>query len=717
VSAVAPRPPVVEQVVQNPFVPSWAGISRNVLGGGHPIDREHVPELRWPQSIRTFERMSTDTQLSGLYRGTTLPIRRYVWGVDPNGARPEIVDAVLRDFNLQTIDDAWASFQRKQTEPVRRAHNAFTLDRHWQHALAALKYAHAHFYPYGQIGDDELWHPQKISIVPQWTITQIISERNGDLVFIRQNSMFEEPLDGRLVISYVNERADDGDWVGRSSYRSCFREWLLKDRLLRVDLRNHEKGGGVLLPIAPENATPETRQQLAQLATAYAAGGGGSLPAGTNPVFIRSTGSDVIASVDRHDAAMAREFLMMFMSLGTNSQSGNRALGAAFIDWFAIAQEATAGWAADTFNHDVLERYISWNWGDEEYVPRLVFRRPEQDNPVADISNAVKIDPGEPAATALVSRDGEILELAHTRTSLGGIVVDDETREEILEAHAAYEQWARPRPSRRASAAAAQPSTPLQRRRQPFPHEVRAAVDFETVDSSWQDAVKRLVAEWDVIRRTQISALTAQIAAAGGDLSQLTAIQAEAAGGDLVAAKLAAMARTGAGEARQEAARQGVTAVPVDLAALEGELAARAQALAQLLASALSQAAANKAVQLTGGTLTPEAVAGAVKDYLQGLSDAYLSDQFGGAMSAAQNGGRLAFMRENEPMHLYASELLDQNTCEACAAEDGTEFESAEDAAAAYPAGGFKDCLGGPRCRGTVVAVYGESAPSEGGTT
>jgi hypothetical protein len=720
-SSTAAKPPVSEEVVQNPFVASWAGLSRSVLGTSNPVEREYVPELRWPQSIATYTRMSTDTQLSGLYRGTALPIRRYVWGLDPNGANPEIVEAVLEDFNLQLIADAWASQQGNGApKPVRRARNTFTLDRHWLHALNALRLAHAHFYPYGQIGDDGRWHPLKISLIPQWTISQIASAENGDLVFIRQNAFTREPLDGDLVIPYVNEPWDDGDWVGRSSYRSCFREWMLKDRLLRVDLRNHEKGGGVLLPIAPENATAETRKQLGELATAYAAGGGGSLPAGTNPVFIRSTGSDVIASIDRHDAAMAREFLMMFMSLGTNNQSGNRALGSAFIDWFSIAQEATAVWLADVFNKYVIGRYIEWNWGEQDYEPKLTFRRPEQDNPVVDLANAVTTEPGQPAATAWVGPDGRILEVAGTRTRLaGGIVVDPEDRAEILAAYDAYEQWARPRPRhgravRADLATVAVPDRPL--RRQPYEHEVLAAVDFKQIDADWKAAVARLVASWQQIRARQVAELQQQIRDADGDLARLATIQAAAAGGDLIAKQLTDMARRGVADATAEAHRQGAAITPPDIAQLETALAARAAALEQLLTSALSQAAANKAVQLSGGSLTAPEVASEVAGYIAGLSDSYLTDQFGGALSAAQNGGRLAVMQANQPARLYASELLDENTCEACAAEDGTEFDSPEAAAAAYPAGGFRDCQGGPRCRGTVVAVYAEATNDTGGT-
>jgi hypothetical protein len=67
-----------------------------------------------------------------------------------------------------------------------------------------------------------------------------------------------------------------------------------------------------------------------------------------------------------------------------------------------------------------------------------------------------------------------------------------------------------------------------------------------------------------------------------------------------------------------------------------------------------------------------------------------------------------------KPSQIYASELLDANCCSPCIAEDGRQFESLEEAARSYPTGGYRNCEGGPRCRGTLVAVYDEAAPTVG---
>jgi hypothetical protein len=55
---------------------------------------EPVPELAWPLSVTTYSAMRTDAQVASLLLGFTLPIRRYGWYVDPNGARDEVVQFV-----------------------------------------------------------------------------------------------------------------------------------------------------------------------------------------------------------------------------------------------------------------------------------------------------------------------------------------------------------------------------------------------------------------------------------------------------------------------------------------------------------------------------------------------------------------------------------------------------------------------------------------------
>lgn len=85
------------------------------------------------------------------------------------------------------------------------------------------------------------------------------------------------------------------------------------------------------------------------------------------------------------------------------------------------------------------------------------------------------------------------------------------------------------------------------------------------------------------------------------------------------------------------------------------------------------------------------------------------------AVGQAEAAGRLDVLTDLDGRgRFYASELRDRNTCEPCSVVDATEYPDLAAALADYPtAGGFRACLGGLRCRGTLVFVSErETAPT-----
>lgn len=745
--AAAERAPTGEQgaVRQSDPIGSWANF----------VDtHEYVPELTWPTSVReTYPRMLTDTQLAALMRGTTLDITRYAWGLDQNGSRPELFDAAQREFNLLSIDDAIIAARTGISPvPIGRSRNRFSFHKHLTEVLKAPALGHRFFEQVGDVGDDglrwgaaqpEFWHLRKLGDLPPRTITGIKVAPDGGLEHIEQFVQLQPTeLKVSRLVAYVFEPEDRGDWIGKSLMRPCFREWLIKDRLLRVDARNQEKAGGMWWAEAAKDATEAEKQELADLARDIGVmGPTGAVPAGAKLHLERPSGgaTDAINSINRHDEAMARAFLMMFMQLGSTN-TGSRALGDSFIDWFAGLQQAIAVWARDIFNEHMVEDWVDWNYGaGEEFVPRVAFVALPKAQATPPLSGSgATLDPALEAALqgaapakvaklrAAYQRENRRYRVALARllpsilseeelAAVGDIVEADEEIDEAL--HAALDEVAvKPTRTRAAgggaaaSTAAALPLPDRQLHRQPYEHEVRAQVDFKQLDLEWQSDVDRLVAAWQTVRLGQIDELAAAVEAAAGDLEKLAAVAASPAGGEIIAERLAAAAATGAALALQEAVAQGLAgATPGELADVTSELAIRASALEQVLARSLSEAAARKALSLTGGSLTSEEVAIETRNHLAGLTDAYLNDQFGGAVTTAQNAGRRATFKANDPSRIYASELLDANTCSPCRAIDGTQYATLEEAAHDYPTGGFRDCQGGPRCRGTEVAVYDEA--------
>lgn len=97
-----------------------------------------------------------------------------------------------------------------------------------------------------------------------------------------------------------------------------------------------------------------------------------------------------------------------------------------------------------------------------------------------------------------------------------------------------------------------------------------------------------------------------------------------------------------------------------------------------------------------------------VKEVLADTRTAGAEDIARQGVLAAHGTGRNQVAEVMEPAEIWASEIMDGETCERCAKVDGRQYESLADARRDYPSAGYRDCLGGARCRGTLVFLYDE---------
>lgn len=254
-------------------------------------------------------------------------------------------------------------------------------------------------------------------------------------------------------------------------------------------------------------------------------------------------------------------------------------------------------------------------------------------------------------------------------------------------------------------------------RRQPTELETRARTDFADMDTAWHDAVDGTVDAWADIQEAQRKQITAAVQAAveADDMGQLDTLTVDTdAGAELLATRMLAYAQQ-AGEAQQaEAEAQGVDVPEWSLddealtaAAFRERLRSIARTTARVLGVGLVQSAVRQVMRLWGSG-TGEEIATQVGEFLADQSGAAVEEQVGAAMSAAQNAGRMAVLQVAPPARYVASEILDSRSCRPCRDVDGTEYTSLAAARAAYPTGGYTGCLGGTRCRGTLVTVWPE---------
>lgn len=235
-------------------------------------------------------------------------------------------------------------------------------------------------------------------------------------------------------------------------------------------------------------------------------------------------------------------------------------------------------------------------------------------------------------------------------------------------------------------------------------------INLDQVQADWERALGELMRSWTDITAAQREQIADKVRAAvnNNDPAALAAITVDsAAGAALLAEAMIDHAELAASRVVKEARDQGVhtergVADAMVLTALAGVVAV-------LLAGGLTNAAAREALRRYSVSADGEDVARAVDEHLAGLSPTFLADQLGGALTGAQNAGRVATLLVAPEGALYASEVMDRRTCGPCRAVDGRWLGNTSDLStvdATYPNGGYVDCEGGNRCRGTVVGVW-----------
>jgi hypothetical protein len=661
---------------------------------------EEVVDLTWPTAVRVYDRMRrTDSKVSMSIRSMFLPIMAADWRIDPRGARDEVVQRLADDLGLPIVDG-------DDPAPV-RTRDRFDWGFHLRHALLSRLFG---FMPFEQVyrpHADGYHRLRKLAPRMPHTLTSrgIRIAQDGGLEGIEQQPPDRggKPvfIEIERLVMYVHER-EGANWQGTSILRSVYRDWLLKDHFHRIAaIAIDRNGAGIPIYTDQEGASPTDAAAGQALAEGYRVGenAGGRIPFGAAFRLVGVEGElpDILAHIRYHDEQIAQNVLDMFSSL-PSAKNGSRALGESMIDFFTLALNAHSGDLATVTTNHVVEDWVDVNYGPGEPAPSVVCGEigADQEPTAVAISQLVKVGAltKDPALERYLRRVFGMPEL-----EAPSLVPEEDVEEEEPERESVS-----PAP---VSAAAGQ--RPGVAKRDLHAHELAAQVDFEVLDEQWTDQTEALVAVFVALREQWTDELVAQIEQASS-LDDLEALGVSTgAGADALSDAMLAAAALAAVGAITEASRQGVDITVPDFP--DETFRPRASTVERLLADSLRSSAVSRAVIVSQARFDPATVAASVRSHLAGLSDRLLRDHIGGAVTAAQNAGRIAVIEQADAT-VYASEILDGSTCVNCAVIDGHVFADMAEARDAYPAGGYRDCLGGPRCRGTLVAVFVESLPS-----
>lgn len=654
---------------------------------------EDVFELRWPTSIHYYDRMRNDPQIASLLLALFLPIRRYEWVIKPNGARDEVVELIANDLDLP-IDG-------QEQNPKGRRRDRFSHDMHLYHALLSKVFG-AFFFEqvYRYYPGDPRAHLHKLAPRMPATISEVKAAPDGGLEYIRQwpsgwqqgqvtlSGLQSPKIPVDRLVAYVSDQ-EGGGWFGRSWLRACYRPWLLKDRMLRVDAINQERNGsGVPIAYAPPGASSAQLAELAKLAQSYRAGeaSGGAIPNGADLKFKGVEGSlpDTLASIRYQDEEMANRFCAQFTKLGSTSH-GSRALGETLANLFYLAQTTIAKEYADRTNEHVIEDLVDLNWGIDESAPLLEFRT-DGDKRLAIADLCLALDKGA------VTADSELESYIRAEYNL-----PEKDPNAPITVTSPSDSTAKPAAaSQRVDAAIEeQPTDP----------------NDAIVEAAFATALLTLTTRWRSQAKPKlVDALVEAARLSASDVGALAGLCANPVAKKMLADALLDMADQAAKQAAHEAALQGVEVAPPSRKELRKVILPRATAADVFTTRVMSQSAARVGLENAG--LSEDDVAQAVRTHLEGLSDVYVTDELGGALMMAQNEGRFSVFDQalEAGGTLEATEISDPAICVNCEGVNGKIYESVEDAHLDYPNGGFRACLGGVRCRGRLRYVAEQGA-------
>lgn len=370
--AAATAAPAKEAGYQSGALFSWSTLVEE--------SHESNPELFWPLAIEVYDRMrSEDSQVGSVLRAVTLPIMRATWMIDPAGASDEVVNHIAGNLGLP--------IKGRPTVAPARTKGRFSWTEHLRLALLELPHGHSIFEQVYRFEGGRL-HIAKLAWRPPRTISDIKVAADGGLVAVVQKGIGRQgdvtiPVD-RLVV-YVNER-EGANWLGRSLLRTAYKNWLLKDRLLRIQALSAERNGlGIPVYTGTDAAATATqseregwhkseRESGLKVAKGFRAGetAGASIPAGAKLELLGVSGKtpDTDPMIRYHDEQIARAVLAHFLNLGT--ETGSWALGSTFANFFTDSLNAVAQHIADVAQQHIIEDLVDVNWGPNEPAPRLV---------------------------------------------------------------------------------------------------------------------------------------------------------------------------------------------------------------------------------------------------------------------------------------------------------------------------------------------------------
>ncbi|WP_293953094.1 hypothetical protein [uncultured Corynebacterium sp.] len=334
--------------------------------------------LVFPRSAQTFAKMlREDAQVTAIFRAVSLPIRRANWQLDPNGAPDEVVAHVAEDLRLRVRGD-------DPHKPLSPRAGRVSWEKHLEQALYALIFGHMFFEQVYEVGPDGREHLRKLA--PRWpgTLTKINVADDGGLESIEQQASgvgkksHTPKIPVNRLVAYCFDDMG-GQWVGRSILRPAYKNWVIKDSLLRLELNTLDRNGmGVPVYTGSEfsNDPDGDLEKGQEIVEGFRSGesSGASIPAGAK-LDVKGTSGQLISpreAIAYHDNMMARSVMAHVLNL--DGKGGAYALASTQNDLLVQSLQTMAEWVQDVATQHVVEDLVRVAFPEHNgLMPQLVF--------------------------------------------------------------------------------------------------------------------------------------------------------------------------------------------------------------------------------------------------------------------------------------------------------------------------------------------------------
>ena len=352
------------------------GIIEDGDGGFHVDPLDPNPDLHFPLSVAVYDQMRrTDTGVSSLLRSISQPILSAGWDFAADGVRPEVLEACRAEFGITA----------PRGSRQRRRKHGIVWKEHLKEVLLMLPYG---FMPFHQVyepgppipgqegsGLTKLMHVRKLAPRLPRTLTEINLARDGGLKGVTQTPLVGDKdvfIPVEELVYYVLDK-EGADWTGNSILRTAYKDWLIKDKLIRVGAQTVERNGMGVPVITYESGNAEAKAAAEDNVKRFRAGAnaGLALPSGTDARLMGVTGTttDALPWIEKLDRNIAESGLAMFKTLGHDN--GARSLGETFYDIFTASLQAVADLIAETATEHIIRDFVELNFGEDEPYPVL----------------------------------------------------------------------------------------------------------------------------------------------------------------------------------------------------------------------------------------------------------------------------------------------------------------------------------------------------------